>query len=64
MGKGKWGLIAADGGEQVFYHVDSYYGRKPTTGVRVSFACFPGEPYARAFPVLPLRAEAAQTQTV
>jgi len=60
-GKGKWGLIEADDGAQVFYHADSYYGGDPVVGARVSFACFPGQPYARAFPVLPLRV--AETQS-
>jgi serine/threonine protein kinase len=56
-GPGDWGYIWAEDGEQVFYHLDSYYGgEKPTANTRVNFACFPGEPCARAFPVLPMRA--------
>jgi serine/threonine protein kinase len=54
-GSGSWGYLVADDGELVFYHRDSYYGQSPLPGTPVSFASSPGEPHARAFPVLPLR---------
>lgn len=54
-GSGSWGFIAADDGNTCFFHLNSYYGNKPKVGTRVSFAPFPGKPYPRAFPVLPLR---------
>ena len=52
---GSQGYIQADDGEEVFFHFDSVFGGPPSKGTRVNFACFPGHPKARAFPVLPLR---------
>jgi serine/threonine protein kinase len=57
-GKAAIGFIKADDdGETVMFHLDSYYGQNPMPSVRVNFACFPGQPRDRAFPVLPMRAE-------
>ena len=52
--RGSFGFIDGDDGGRVFFHSGGYYGRKPEPGVRVNFASFPGRPYPRAFPVLPL----------
>lgn len=52
-GKGKWGYLT--GGRKIFYHEDSYYGERPSESERVFAASFPGSPYPRAFPVLPLK---------
>ena len=54
-GTGAWGFIKSSGCADCFFHADSYYGTKPADGQRVNFACFPGWPKPRAFPVLPLR---------
>jgi serine/threonine protein kinase len=54
-GTGQWGFIKSPDCPDCFFHADSYYGTKPTDGQKVNFACFPGSPKARAFPVLPLR---------
>ena len=51
--KGAWGFIAPDkSGGDVFFHEDSFYGGRPTEGMRVAFADFPGAPQSRAHPVL------------
>lgn len=51
-----WGFIAADDGEEVFFHGENYYAsERPKLGARVNFADFPGSPRNRAFPVIPLR---------
>jgi eukaryotic-like serine/threonine-protein kinase len=53
---GATGLIkCASTGQRVFFHIESYYGRSPASGIRVSFADFEGSPHNRAFPVLPIR---------
>jgi serine/threonine protein kinase len=56
-GKGAWGYLVADDGDRIFFHRDSYYGQEPTPKIMVNFARFPGEPCARASPVLPLRGD-------
>jgi serine/threonine-protein kinase len=62
-GSGDWGFIRSDMGE-TFFHSDSYYGPKPEQGTRVSFACSPGQPCPRAFPVLPLKPPSAHEPLV
>jgi serine/threonine protein kinase/cold shock CspA family protein len=54
-GTGAWGFIDSDDGGSVFFHADSFWGRRPTQGIRVNFAPFPGNPQPRAFPILPLK---------
>lgn len=54
---GHWGFIATDEMGDVFFHADSFYGRRPKVDQRVSYAAFPGSPSPRAFPVLPLKLE-------
>lgn len=55
-GKGKWGFITdVETLEDVFYHEDSVYGPLVSQNMKVNYAAFDGEPYARAFPVLPMR---------
>jgi eukaryotic-like serine/threonine-protein kinase len=52
---GSWGTITGDDGEAVFFHADSGYSKvRLRSGQRVDFACFPGMPRPRAFPVLPI----------
>jgi len=41
-----------------FYHFESFCGRIPEIGQKVSFASFSGDPSPRAHPVLPLKATA------
>jgi eukaryotic-like serine/threonine-protein kinase len=48
------GFIRRDGGGDVFFHKDSYYGIKPTVGQRVVFSCFDGGGAPRAHPVVPI----------
>jgi serine/threonine-protein kinase len=52
---GFWGKISGDGGNSVFFHLNSFYGDKPVEGSRVNFARFAGAPHPRAFPVLQCR---------
>ena len=47
-----WGFIKRQNGTEVFFHLDSIYGNKPTIGSRVCFSCFPGSPKPRAHPVV------------
>lgn len=54
-GVGATGRIAADDGEMIFFHQNSYYGSLPTVNQRVCFSAFPGGKMDRAYPVLPLR---------
>jgi eukaryotic-like serine/threonine-protein kinase len=49
-----WGFITTEK-DPIFFHVNSFYGKKPEIGMKVSFAAFPGKPRSRAFPILPLR---------
>jgi|CZKS01.1.fsa_nt_gi serine/threonine-protein kinase len=52
---GSWGTITGDDGQSVFFHADSGYTKvRLQKGQRVDFACFPGLPRPRAFPVLPM----------
>ena len=40
---GNWGFIASEaGGEDVFFHYDSFFKGQPTLGMRVNYAAFPG----------------------
>lgn len=43
-----------DGGDQVFFHIDSVYGGRPNVGERVWYARFDGDPRQRAHPVVQL----------
>lgn len=54
-GTGAWGKIRTDAGSMIFFHQDSFYGTKPKADSRVNVAAFPGSPYPRAFPVLPVK---------
>jgi serine/threonine protein kinase len=49
------GFIRGDDGAKSFFHFDSVFGPTVKVGTRVNFASFPGSPYQRAFPVLPIR---------
>ena len=54
-GQGQFGFISADSGEDIFFHRDSFYSStRPEPGIPVTFASFPGNPRARAFPVVPV----------
>jgi serine/threonine-protein kinase len=54
---GTWGFISPDdGANDIFFHFDSFFGGKPTNGLRVMYSAYPGEPQARAFPVVPCKA--------
>jgi len=53
--KGAFGFIRSTDGDEVFFHRESLYGAKPTAGLRVNFAKYPGSPKPRAYPVLALR---------
>ena len=57
--RGQWGFISTDEVSDVFFHAESFYGENPQDGQRVSYSAFPGSPSPRAFPVLPLKREAA-----
>jgi serine/threonine protein kinase len=58
QGSGEWGFIHVPNEEDVFFHISGYYGpMKPQRGALVNFACFPGDPRRRAFPVLPVKEE-------
>jgi serine/threonine protein kinase len=59
-GPGRWGWIRRDDGVSIFFHEHGYYGEKPTQGVRVNFASFPGAPGRRTFPVLPIKPRSDQ----
>lgn len=51
-----FGDIISDDGTSVFFHADSVYSpNRLAINDRVIFACFPGAPKPRAFPVLPLK---------
>jgi serine/threonine protein kinase len=50
-----WGFIKSGGFADAFFHKQSFYGKGPIGGMRVSFAPFEGKPRERAFPVLPLK---------
>lgn len=47
------GFIRISDTETAFFHRDSYYGDDPQVGQKVVFSCSPGDPCARAFPVIP-----------
>lgn len=50
-----FGFIRTKGGEDdVFFHVDSVFGRKPTVGQRVWYKSHVGFPRHRAHPVVPM----------
>lgn len=50
-----WGFITAESGTNVFFHLDSVFGKRPGVGSKVCFSKFPGVPQYRAHPVLLLR---------
>jgi serine/threonine-protein kinase len=50
-----WGFISHDDYAEVFFHLDSVYGEKPSIGSKVWFSKFVGEPYWRAHPVICLK---------
>jgi serine/threonine-protein kinase len=54
-GTGSWGNIRDSSGIEIFFHYDSFYGEKPTSGLKVNFASFDGQPRPRAFPVLEMK---------
>lgn len=59
--KWKWGHIQSQDGiffEQIFFHFDSVYGRKPDINDEVCFSEFPGSPYPRAHPVVVIEGSA------
>lgn len=58
-GSGDWGYISPNGeGDHIFFHKNCFHGaEKPKAGHLVNFACYPGAPRERAFPVLLLRQE-------
>lgn len=51
----KWGFIASDAGDDVFFHERSVVGVRPKIGEPVWFTRFDGEPQPRAVPVVPLK---------
>ena len=53
--RGRFGFLRDDAGKPIFFHLHSCYGSVPAEGSRVLTATFPGTPYPRAFPVLPLK---------
>lgn len=62
-GTGAWGYLDGDNGADVFFHINSYYGKKPVPETRVSYSACAGDPCDRAFPVLPLRTEKDREET-
>lgn len=50
---GKWGFITAFP-RDVFFHIESTYGRTPQLEDEVCYAAFPGHPVARAHPIIAL----------
>lgn len=51
--KGNWGFIRPDDGiDDIFFHSDSFVGIGIAVGTRVSYSSYPGDPQARAFPVV------------
>jgi len=53
---GSFGFILPDeGADDVFFHFDSFFGERPTNGIRVTYSSFPGSPQSRAFPVVPCK---------
>lgn len=51
----KWGFISVPGQSDVFYHVDSIYGQRPSLGEKVMFSKFKGGGADRALPIVKLR---------
>ena len=47
-------IIPNNGGDPVFFHLESVYGEKPSINDRVWYAWFEGDPRKRAHPVIPL----------
>jgi len=55
---GSWGTIRGDDGRPAFFHTESGYSTSGLKkGQRVHYACFPGAPRPRAFPVLPVESQ-------
>jgi eukaryotic-like serine/threonine-protein kinase len=63
LGTGDWGFISQPGDGDCFFHKESYYGGTPESGAKVNFACFPGDPRPRAFPVLPIKDQESPART-
>lgn len=51
----KWGFITVPEQSDVFYHVDSMYGKKPIIGEKVMFSKYSGGGADRALPVVRLK---------
>jgi serine/threonine-protein kinase len=50
-----WGFITPASGSDIFFHLDSVYGKRPTVGDYVCYCSFPGGEAPRAHPVVVLR---------
>lgn len=52
----RYGFIRGDDNAKVFFHRQSFFSdSKPKVGMKVVYSKYPGEPYFRAFPVLPIK---------
>lgn len=50
-----WGFLTGEDGHDVFFHMESVYGKRPTVGDRVCYCSFPSGEARRAHPVVVLR---------
>lgn len=53
----KWGFITVPWQDDVFFHVDSVYGKRPDVGDKVMFSKFKGGGADRALPVVRLKSK-------
>lgn len=54
IGRSRGFILPDDGGDQIFFHQDSVYGPKVTTGDHVCVSHYPGTPRERAHPIIKL----------
>ena len=55
--RGKFGYLVGETGKRYFFHQQNCYASIPVEDSKVLISAFDGNPYPRAFPVLPLKAK-------